>query len=75
MAKSIAACDCGDRSPPRYLDPGKIPKPIDVGERLFSLSELKNASDFDKFHPPACSYRTGTPANSQLRKNNREIMT
>jgi hypothetical protein len=42
--------------------PGKIHKPIAAGERHFSHNELKNASDFTKFHPAACIYRQGTPA-------------
>jgi hypothetical protein len=57
-----------DLSSPPHLDPGKIPKPIDVGERHFSFSELRNASDFVKFHPPSCSYRTGTPATVNCEK-------
>jgi hypothetical protein len=42
MTKSTAACNCADLSSPSHPDPGKIHKPIDAGERHFSLSESKN---------------------------------
>jgi len=54
MTKSSAACNCADRSLPSHLT-WVIHKPIDVGA-AFSLSEIKKASDFAKFHPGASTY-------------------
>jgi hypothetical protein len=59
---------CADPSSPSHLDPGKIHKPIEAGERHFSHNELKNASDFAKFHRAACIYRQGTPATVKCKK-------
>jgi hypothetical protein len=62
MANRSAACDCTDLVVTFASRPGQIHKPIDVGEWHFPFSELKNASEFAKFHPPTCIYWPGMPA-------------